>query len=138
MTRLLQIVLLMAVSVPSWAETLTVVIENIETAEGYIMLRVMHGKGEFKGEREALTSIKQRAIKGPMTFSVSNLPAGEYAIQVMHDENDNGKLDSNFIGIPSEPWAFSNNATGSMGPPAWDDMKFQLSGSITQSIQLNH
>ena len=38
-----------------------------------------------------------------------DLPAGKYAVQVMHDENDNGKLDANFMGIPIEGYGFSNN-----------------------------
>jgi len=122
----------------AWAETLTVVIENIEAAEGHLMVRVLQGEEEFKAEREAVTAIKQRAIVGAITFAISNLPAGEYGLQVMHDQNDNGKLDSNFIGIPTEPWAFSNNATGKMGPPSWEDVKFQLTDSVTQAIRLNH
>ena len=71
-----------------------------------------------------------------MSFSVSHLPAGEYAIQVMHDRD--GKLDTNFVGIPNEPWAFSNNSTGNMGPRKWADVKFVLSDDVTQSIRLNH
>lgn len=145
MNKLLQSALMLSLCLSSlclsshaWAETLTVVIENIEAAEGHLMVRVLQGEGEFNGEREAVSAIKQRAIVGPISFSISNLPAGEYALQVMHDQNGNGKLDSNFIGIPTEPWAFSNNATGRMGPPAWKDVKFQLADSVTQSIRLNH
>lgn len=141
MHRLLQtILLLITVTLASYvsAATLTVTIENTETADGLLMLRILQGEDEFGGEREAITSIQQRAIEGSMTFSVSNLPDGEYAIQVMHDRNGNGKLDTNFVGIPNEPWAFSNNATGNMGPPKWAGVKFFLSNEVTQSIRLNH
>jgi len=141
MRQLLQTTLLLIATIfASYlsAETLTVVIDNVETADGFVMLRILQGEAEFKGEREAITSIQQRAVEGSITFSVSNLPDGEYAIQVMHDRNGNGKLDSNFVGIPSEPWAFSNNATGNMGPPKWDEVKFALTGEATQSIHFNH
>ena len=139
MRKLLTLGLLMtAVSIPAVnAETLTVVIENVNASEGHIMVRVLSGQQEFKGEVEAITSIKQRAIAGKVSFTISNLPAGEYGIQVMHDSNSNGKLDSNLVGLPIEPWAFSNNAAGNFGPPEWNDVKFYLSGTITQSISLN-
>ena len=55
----------------------------------------------------------------------------------MHDENGNGELDANFVGIPREPWAFSNNARGNFGPPTWEDTKFELNGQATQTIELN-
>lgn len=119
------------------AETLTVVIKNIESTDGHIMLRILAGEQEFDGDVEAVTAIKQRALAGDNTFTVTNLPLGDYGIQVMHDTNSNGKLDSNFVGMPTEPWGFSNNATGHMGPPAWSDVKFNLSGKVTQIITLN-
>lgn len=141
MHRLIQtILLLITATLNSYvsAATLTVTIENTETADGFVMVQILQGETEFKGEREPIASIQQRATEGSTTFSISNLPVGEYGVQVMHDRNDNGKLDSNFIGIPNEPWAFSNNATGNMGPPKWRDVKFELSAEVTQSIRLNH
>lgn len=134
---MLSLIILGSASISS-ADTLTVTIENTKIAEGALMLRILQGETEFKGEHEAIISIQQRAIAGSSTFTVSNLPAGEYAVQVMQDLNRNGKLDSNFIGLPTEPWAFSNNATGNMGPPGWQDVKFNLDGNATQSIRLIH
>ena len=119
------------------ADTLTVVIENIEASEGKIMMQVMMGADEFSGESPPIASFTQRAQTGELTFSTSNLPAGEYAVRIMHDSNDNNKLDSNFVGMPTEPWAFSNNATGKFGPPGWDQVKFSLEGAVTQRIRLN-
>ena len=118
------------------AETLTVVVTNVATPEGTIMVQVMAGEAEFKGDETAIASFMQRAQDGEMTFSTS-LPTGEYAIRVMHDLNGNGDLDANFVGIPKEPWAMSNNAKGNFGPPKWKDVKFDLQGDVTQSLQLN-
>jgi uncharacterized protein (DUF2141 family) len=118
-------------------ETLTVVVENVPAAEGKIMIEVLAGKTQFDGTTEADVSFRQRANAGSMTFSTSNLPAGEYAVRIMHDRNGNGELDSNFAGMPTETWAFSNNAAGNFGPPKWPDVKFDLHGSIVQSIKLS-
>jgi uncharacterized protein (DUF2141 family) len=118
------------------ADTLNVVLENIEAPEGAIMMQVMAGESEFAGDTPPVASFIQRAQNGEISFSTSGLPAGEYAVRVMHDRNGNGELDANFVGIPTEPWAFSNNATGNFGPPGWDKVKFTLEGTTTQRIKL--
>ncbi len=119
------------------AETLTVVITNVPKSEGTIMLQVMSGEAEFRGETGAIASVMQRAAAGEMSFTTTSLPAGEYALRVMHDVNNNGELDANFVGMPTEPWAFSNNAMGNFGPPKWQDVKFTLDGDVTQTLNLN-
>ena len=53
---------------------------------------------------------------------------GTYAVSAFHDENSNGKLDTNFMGIPREGVAASNDARGRLGPPKFDDAAFQVSG----------
>jgi uncharacterized protein (DUF2141 family) len=56
---------------------------------------------------------------------------------MFHDENDNNKMDNNFLGIPIEDYGCSNNAKGFMGPPKWIDAKFEVSDkSIIQTITL--
>lgn len=53
---------------------------------------------------------------------------GTYAVSAFHDENSNGKLDTNFMGVPREGVAASNDARGRLGPPKFDDAAFQVSG----------
>ena len=53
---------------------------------------------------------------------------GTYAVSVFHDENSNGKLDTNFLGIPREGVGASNDARGHMGPPKFDAAAFQFAG----------
>ena len=54
------------------------------------------------------------------------LPFGKYAISIFHDVNDNEELDANFIGIPKEPYGFSNNPKSSFGPPGFDAAAFEF------------
>jgi uncharacterized protein (DUF2141 family) len=56
------------------------------------------------------------------------VPAGDYAIAVFQDENSNGKLDRNFMGIPKEGVGASNDAKGSFGPPKFADARFSYKG----------
>jgi uncharacterized protein (DUF2141 family) len=69
---------------------------------------------------------------------IEDLPYGEYAIKLYHDENENGKMDRNMMGIPKEDYAFSNNAKGSFGPADYEDAKFEfVKSGQKQEITLN-
>jgi uncharacterized protein (DUF2141 family) len=69
----------------------------------------------------------------------SGVAAGDYAVAVFHDENSNGELDRNFIGIPKEGVGASNGATGKFGPPRFDDARFTYKGgSTTLTIRLTY
>ena len=76
-----------------------------------------------------------RKVHATQTLTVR--PAGDYAISLYYDENNNGTLDSNFIGIPKEPVALSNNARPKFGPPKYRDAVFALeAGGTTQKITI--
>jgi len=77
-------------------------------------------KKEIKGGIEVITN-KTSII----TFK--NVPTGVYAVSVFHDKNDNGEMDTNGLGIPTENFGCSNDAKGFMGPPKWKNAKFDLS-----------
>lgn len=66
-----------------------------------------------------------------------NVPKGTYAISLFHDENDNDKLDTNFLGIPKEDTGSSNNAPARFGPPKWSAAKFEVANeTVIQNIKL--
>jgi uncharacterized protein (DUF2141 family) len=64
--------------------------------------------------------------KGAARVVFAEIPAGTYAVSVYHDENNNGKLDANWLGIPKEGTGASNDAKGRMGPPRFEAARFQL------------
>lgn len=72
----------------------------------------------------------------PVTFEA--LPTGTYAVLVMHDENDNGKLDT-MLGIPKEGFGFSGNPKLRMGPPKAASVRFELApGTADQQVKLRY
>ena len=81
-------------------------------------------KDNQKAIRRDNTSISAR--KAACEFS--GIEPGTYAVSVFHDENSNGRLDTNFLGIPREGVGSSNDARGHMGPPKFDAAQFQFSG----------
>ena len=103
----------------------------------------IEGINELKGEiRIAMFDSKEKYTKDPVhaivlpvdsttiIWTQEMLPFGEYAIAVYHDKNENGKIDTNFLGIPKEDYGFSNNARGRFGPASWQDSKFTVEESF--------
>lgn len=113
---------------------LTVNISGLSNNKGTLLVGVYNKKENFlnttfKGEIGKIENKKSVVI-------FKNLPKGEYAVSFVHDENNNKKMDTNFIGIPKEDYGCSNNATGFMGPPKYDDAKFQLSENKEINIEI--
>jgi len=119
------------------ADTLTIVIEDIRDASGTVQVQVLAGQAQFEGGG-AVAQFLEPAVEGSLTVVAEDLPPGEYAIRIMHDVNGNDELDANFVGAPTEPYAFSNNARGMFGPASWEDARFTLEGEVTQVISLVH
>jgi len=84
----------------------------------------------------AVASAEARVSGGVTLVVFENLPAGDYAMRAFHDWDDDGELDTNPFGMPTEPYAFSNNAVGNMGPASWDRASFRVDGPVTQAIEL--
>lgn len=64
------------------------------------------------------------------------LPAGDYAARAFHDVDGNGRMNTNPFGMPTEPYAFSNNAVGNMGPASWDRARVAVSGDVAQTLTI--
>jgi uncharacterized protein (DUF2141 family) len=106
------------------AADLTIVVDDVKAAKGSVMVALYGSADNFLKKPDNATGAL--AAAGATTVVFKDLPEGEYAFAVYHDANMNGKMDRNPIGIPTEDYAFSNNAMGKMGPPPFDDAKFVL------------
>lgn len=85
-------------------------------------------KGALSGERQPA------AARTALVFR--NLPAGRYALSLYHDENGNGKLDTNIAGIPTEHYGFSRDARGHMSPPSFADAAIDLRADTAITVHL--
>jgi uncharacterized protein (DUF2141 family) len=88
---------------------LTVTITDVRNADGHLFVAVESTEAGWNFKAESAAQTKLAANKGEVTHVFEGLPPGKYAVMVIHDENENGKLDSNFLGIPSEGYGFSQN-----------------------------
>ena len=125
MTRIIiAIVLFISSLVSAQNVSLTVSISGLKNNTGVLQVGLFNSEGTFLKSIFKGVSSEIKSNKATVTFM--NIPRGKYAISVYHDTNKNGKLDKNFMGIPSEDFACSNNAKGFMGPPKYEDAKFDL------------
>ena len=103
------VAVLSLIAVAVQAGELAVTITDIRESQGLLMVSVVNTDAAWNNQAKPVVAQKIAAIKGEMTLDFPDLPPGKYAVQVMHDENGNNKLDANFLGIPSEGYGFSNN-----------------------------
>lgn len=115
------------------AATLTVEVQQV-VAPGDLLVAVYDQSGQWL--KQPLRGLRQPAVAGTMTVQVPDLPDGDYAISLFIDRNANGQLDSNAVGIPTEPYGFSNDAAGNFGPPAFDKARFSVKGDTRAVIHL--
>lgn len=91
---------------------------------------------ESYGGGSPVASAVARVERGVTVITFEDLPPGDYAMRSFHDWDDDGEMDFNPFGMPTEPYAFSNNAVGNMGPASWDRASFRVEGAVTQAIEL--
>lgn len=106
---------------------LKVVLTGVSSDDGSLMLALVDSERAFiskKNDTEIFRGASLTIQKGRAEYVFKNLPYGEYAIKAFHDRNDNQRLDTNSIGIPTEGYGFSNNARGLFGPPNYSKARF--------------
>ncbi|MEO8018648.1 MAG: DUF2141 domain-containing protein [Pseudomonadota bacterium] len=114
------------------AGDLTVKITDIRATKGTLMVSVANTEAAWNNQEKPVAAQKIGATDKEIVLHFK-LPAGSYAVQVMHDENDNGKLDSNFMGIPSEGYGFSNNPQV-MRRANFSESKFEVTDAPTAIV----
>lgn len=110
------------------AYDITVTIENLKSNEGKVLVGLYNSKEDFLSKEFMGEVVTISENSCAVTFK--DVPKGIYAVSYVHDENENGKMDTNFVGIPKEDYGCSNNAKGFMSAPKWEDAKFELNKTI--------
>ncbi len=117
--------------------TLTVIAEGVSQPGGNIGVLVFNSdKGWAEDRTIALKDIIVPAQPGTVKVVIPNLPAGEYALSLLHDVNQNHKMDRNWMGKPTEQWGLSNNPHATIKTPSYNTCKFQLKGDQEIHIKM--
>lgn len=107
---------------------LNLTVEGIKKDNGTILVAIYNSKTTFNNIREVFREGRIKVEGNKAGYCFKDLPAGDYAISIFHDVNDNQALDKNNLGIPIEPYGFSNNAEATFGPPSFKKAEFRYSG----------
>jgi uncharacterized protein (DUF2141 family) len=114
---------------------LTVIVAGFKSGKGMARIEIMDSEQAYTNETKAICLIKSRIVNNRVELTLKGLPYGQYAIAVFHDENNNGVLDKNLLGVPKEAYGSSNNIRGKFGPPDYSRIRFDLNApEVVQQI----
>jgi uncharacterized protein (DUF2141 family) len=115
--------------------SLSLTFTGIDEKEGALMGAVFNSEDAYNGKGAPVRQIMIAADNAQIATQFDGLAPGTYAIKLFHDIDGDMKMTTNPYGMPIEPFAFSNNAQGNMGPAKWADAKFEVkAGANTHSI----
>lgn len=114
--------------------TLSIEFETKKQQDGNIVFALYNSEATHMGK--TFKSKIETVENGNSKLVIKNIPSGEYSFSYFHDVNTNNKLDTNFMGIPKEPYGFSNNQKGRFGPPDFEESKITIKEDINLSITI--
>ena len=112
-----------------------VVIRGLRNDEGRVGCALFDNAEGFPRQREKAYRVLWTPIhSGSAICEFNEIPAGTYAVATLHDENSDGKMDFNWIGMPTKGYRFSNDAKATFLPPSFQAASFRYAGNEILSI----
>lgn len=108
------------------AADLTIHVGGLRNTNGYLRLSLYDRPETFPKGNGRMARLKVRVQSSPMTVRFTDLLPGSYAVTVHHDEDADGKLNRNLVGMPREGYGFSNDAQVTFGPPSFASAAVRL------------
>ena len=122
---------LFAATAGAHAAELTVVLSDVRAQTGLIKVALVDSQAAWDGQAAPVQATGAPPSGEQATFVFKDLKPGAYAVLITHDENGNGQLDTNAMGMPLEGYGFSNNPRV-MRKPTWDEARFDLAGAAAR------
>ena len=130
-------VVLIALSTAVTAGTLDIEITGFRSDQGQARIVLMHGQAEYDGKAPVFLTATTQIEDGTALWKGEGIAAGDYALIVHHDSDGNGALNRPLMGLPLEPYGYSNGAWTSFGLPDWDQVTFSVgSDRVHQHVHL--
>jgi uncharacterized protein (DUF2141 family) len=132
-------ILLIALNLVCNAQTskLTIICKGLNKKKGGLLRTALYSEANFPKDGKESYGKEVRITKDEMQVVYENLPQGNYAVACYQDADENKKLNKNFVGYPSEPFGFSNDAKIKLGPPSFDDAKIEIKNKGNTTITIN-
>jgi uncharacterized protein (DUF2141 family) len=109
-----------------------VAVDGIRDSSGVVLVALFRDADSFL--KKPLMGKSVKAAAGHVVAVFEGVAPGNYAASIIHDHNKNGKLDTNFFGVPREGFGFSNNAMGTFGPPSFEKATIRVQSSMVIRI----
>lgn len=116
--------------------TVPISLQNIKGNSGTMQIAVYDKTESFPKVGGTFRLIQFKIADGLSNYSIKDLPNGEYAIAIHHDENSDGKMNTNMLGIPKEGYAFSKNFKPKFSAPKFSDCAIQVNGDKKLTIEM--
>ncbi|MFC1541738.1 DUF2141 domain-containing protein [Candidatus Latescibacterota bacterium] len=115
-------------------------ISGLRNDNGILRVLLFNSSDGFPSDHTKSYVLKNVSIiKDSVSVTITNIPYNDYAVSVLHDENTNSELDTNWIGLPKEGVGISNNAKSILGPPKYKDAKFKHnSNKLILNIEMKY
>jgi uncharacterized protein (DUF2141 family) len=133
--KILFLVISLCATITAQSQTvnLTVTVNNVKSNKGIVSVCVFNQANGFPEKTNlAVKCVNINAAKGTMQIKIDGITPGKYALSAYHDENNDGKFNTNLLGIPKEAAGASNGAKGKMGPPKFENAVLMIDKSKTQ------
>jgi uncharacterized protein (DUF2141 family) len=133
---LLLLIVLLIFSFGFGQHKLSLDIKGVSSDNGNVCVAIYQDQNSFLKFDKVFKIGSEKAVKGSTHIEIDDIPVGEYAVAIFHDENGNKKLDTNFMGIPKEAIAFSRGKMKMFGPPRFDECAFEIVSNTNIRIDL--
>lgn len=134
---LLSFLLLLGLGEHQSKSQLNITVNNIKNPEGQLIIALFDSKEDFLNKPFKSQTIEVNNNSANIKFE--NLPDGHYSVSIIYDRNENGELDKNFFGIPTEGFGFSKKSMGAFGPPSYNDTKIEvMNDDVSITIPLKY
>lgn len=115
---------------------LELTVNGVKEIKGDMSVALYDSGTHFPSNTNYVFAQKIPIVDSVFKFTFTKIPAGNYAIAIYQDLDRNGELNKNWMGVPKEPYGFSNDVRKRMGPPDFEDAAFSLTSDSEITIQL--
>ena len=132
--------LMLALTAAQGPAELEIQVRGLRNMEGAVRLCLTRNPAHFPDCNRDPAALKRSVEAGrAASIRLTGMAPGTYALAVIHDENGNGRLDK-FMGIPREGFGFSRNPRIRMGPPRFEEVRFEIAagGTVRQTVQMKY
>lgn len=121
---------------PAIAADLAIEVRGVRSGYGRLFVAVHspETRDTFPAGAGMVAGLQQRAHPGTIRFVLRDLPPGRYAVNAFHDEDGNGELDTNLLGIPSEGYGFANDPPSTFGPADFESSALTLGSDPATAV----